>query len=302
MPTDITTRALPNGTFVITVAFFDDDGSAVTPNDPTTWSLKDTAGNIINSREDVAITEDTTVDIVLQGADLAATGVNDDGIRILSVDGTYDSDAGSDLPLDNSSQFVVDTLLPVSLQEAKRQVSIVSTNTDHDFRLAQCITAAREAAEKFTKRRLLTQTVTAYLNEWPEGDEILLPYGNLISVTSVKYKDTDGNQSTFSSNDYIVETNTHLGKIVLGYGEVWPTVTLYPTSPIEIEYSCGYGAHAGDVPAMIRHAIKLGIADLFENHEPSILGQGFTYVQTKMVERLLYPYKLWTRHHAIGTT
>jgi len=174
MPTTLTTQALPNNTYVITAAFTDEDGDAVTPNDGATWSLKDTAGNTINSRSAVEITEATSVDIVLSGDDLAAQGANDNGIRILSIDGTYDSDAGSDLPLDTSVQFVVDTLLPVSLQEAKEHLNIHNDNTDFDIDIALKLTAVREHVEKFMRRKLITQAVTEYFDAWPEGDCLVL--------------------------------------------------------------------------------------------------------------------------------
>jgi uncharacterized phiE125 gp8 family phage protein len=293
MPTTISTQATANNTYIITVAFTDDAGDAVTPNDGCTFSLKDTAGNTINDRDGVAIVEDTSVDVVLSGDDLAAQGANDNGIRIFSIDGTYDSDAGSDLPLDNSAQFVVDTLLPVSLQAAKDHLHIDQTNTDHDIDIALMVTSARETVEQFCRRKLITQTVTKYLQKWPSEDYMVLPYGNLQSVTSIKYTDSDGTQTTWDSGNYIVETYIEPGRVVLAYDEVWPTATLYPSNPIEVIYSCGYGAYAGSVPEMIKAAIKLLTSDAFENRETKIVGQGFTQLDTRATERLLYQHKVW---------
>jgi len=133
---------------------------------------------------------------------------------------------------------------PVTLADTKDAI-VVSGTTDDDL-IRAYIHSATEAAEQFLRRRLVYQTIKLHLDDWPDGDAIVLPFGWLQSVTHVKYKDTDGDQSTFSSDDYIAETATGLlaGRIVLGYGETWPSTTLYPSSPIEIQFVCGRYAGA----------------------------------------------------------
>jgi uncharacterized phiE125 gp8 family phage protein len=295
MPTILTTQATPNNTYKISIAFTDEDSNAVTPNDGCTWTLKDSSGNVINSRTAVAIIEDTSVDIYLTGDDLAATGVNDDGIRKFSISGDYDSGSETGLSLDAEIHFIVDTMLPVSLLDAKRQIGFGQAQNANDVQLAHIVKAARENIERQTGRKLLTQTVTEYFPDWPTRDYLELPYGELQSVTSLKYKDSDGTVNTVSTDDYIVETNMPYnkpGRIVLAYGKSWPTATLYPSQPIYAEYVCGFGATAGHVPGDILSAIKLIIADLFENREPNFVGQGFTVTKTKAVERYLIGHKL----------
>ena len=178
------------------------------------------------------------------------------------------------------------------MKELKEHLRIVIGNTDEDDYLQTLIDAATEYVQQYTRRRLITQTWYYYLNDWPSGDTIKLPYGQLQSVTAVKYTDSDGDESTFSSADYIVDTNKDPGGVVLGYGETWPTATLYPSNPIEVEYVCGYGDDGSDIKAPIRHAIKLVASDIYENREPRFIGQGFTLTETKTVERLLWPYRL----------
>jgi uncharacterized phiE125 gp8 family phage protein len=291
MPSIITTEALPNDTYVLTIVFRDDEGNPVTPNDPTTWGLTDSEGNTINSRADVAITEASSVDVVLFGDDLAATGVYDDGIRIVTVEGDYDSDAGNGLPLNQSHWFVIgDNIQPVSLADAKRHLNIAASNTDHDVYIAGLITAARAQVEAYTNRKLLTQTVTRYFDGFPDGNELVLPYGNLASVTSVHYKGTDGNWTEFTSTYWTAQTEDEPGKVVLKYNQSWPTATLHPSKPVRVIYSCGYGATFGAVPASIRHAIKLIVSDLFEQREPYIAGVSYKPLPT--VRALLSQYYL----------
>lgn len=92
MPTTITdTKAVEESAIVITAAYTDENGDAVTPS-AATWSLCDEAGTIINSREDVAISSPTTSDdILLTGDDLAITETTYEVYRYLIIDYTYTS-------------------------------------------------------------------------------------------------------------------------------------------------------------------------------------------------------------------
>ena len=292
MPTIITEEALPNNTIVLTMAFTDEDDNPVTPEDPTTWTLTDSSGTVINARSAVAIVEDTSVDVVLKGDDLAATGVYDDGIRLISVVGDYDSAAGTDLPLDATHLFLIgDNIKPVTLNDAKRHLNIGLANTDHNLKIAECITAARERVEAMTNRKMLTQTVTYYWDEWPSGDALVLPYGKLQSVTSISYKDTDGDWNTWSSTNYVVQTDGEPGKVVLDYGKSWPTTTLHPSKPIRVIYSCGYGTLAGSVPYQLKSAILLLTADLFEQRETEVFG--VTHTKLNTIGALVANYRIY---------
>lgn len=107
MPTTLTTRAVEGSTFVINIAPTDEDGAAVTPN-TATWTLTDENGNVINSRLDVSIgTPSTSMDVVLSGADLPGKTGGGNRTLKLAFEGTYDSDAGSDLPLVDEVTFDV---------------------------------------------------------------------------------------------------------------------------------------------------------------------------------------------------
>lgn len=166
---------------------------------------------------------------------------------------------------------------PVSLDEAKSQLR-VDGDDENDF-ITGLITAAREHVEQTARRSLITQTWRLNLDAWPcgpstgsgRGDEIELPKPPLQSVTSVVYKDSVGAQTTLSTAAYIVDTDSEPGRIVLAYGQSWPSLTLYPANPIQITYVTGYGA-AADVPAWAKQAIKLIIGHWYENREDTIAG------------------------------
>jgi len=218
---------------------------------------------------------------------------------------------------------------PITLAEAKAHLNI--DNTDHDTYVKTLLRAATGRAEQFLHRRLVAQTWKYYLNLWPSGTSFKLPFGRLQSVTAIKYKDENGDESTFSSDDYIVDMNNPISvEFTCGYyiGDTWVKETVYPlnslivpvtenglvykcttaltssatepTWPLTIGDTVADGADTTEgvwtclgmaVPEPIRHAIKLTISDLFEYRETEISGMNQAKLRT--FEDLLFPYKLF---------
>jgi hypothetical protein len=111
------------GTAVIKFICRDSDDNVINPN-PLQWQLIDKNGNVINSNtfasNDITGTEESitiSIDgddvtgngyiVVLSGDDLAITDSTDEGDRYFGVQGTYDSDYGSDLSLHNEYKFTI---------------------------------------------------------------------------------------------------------------------------------------------------------------------------------------------------
>jgi uncharacterized phiE125 gp8 family phage protein len=161
------------------------------------------------------------------------------------------------------------TQLPITLEDAKEHLSIYDENDDGYVNLL--IAAATDMVEQITMRRLFTQTWIAYFDKWPTTDYIRLPFGQLQSVTSVKYLDSDQAVNTMTASEYTVDTTSEPGRVVLNYGESWPTETLHTSNPIYIEFVCGYTSEEL-IPQRIQHAIKLKIADMWENRESVVVG------------------------------
>jgi len=109
----LTVHANEQSTFVVTVAFKDEEGNDVTPTSMN-WTLTDSDGNVINNRENVVVNSpSSSEDIVLSGDDLAVTDENN-RVRILTVEAVYSSSLGSNLPLKDDVTFTVDNLIAVS--------------------------------------------------------------------------------------------------------------------------------------------------------------------------------------------
>jgi len=216
----------------------------------------------------------TTWTDVTSGAVTQVTASNDNAIQEKAYTGT-------------KRYIRVVAKVLVAACEFGADVIVNAATTAEDDDLTDLITDGREAVEIITRRALLTQTWEYYLDEWPAEDYITLPFGNLASVTSVIYKDSDGTETTMTENtDYLVELNgDQCGRIVLPEGYTWPTSDLYPSQPITIKFVCGWTA-AASVPKNLKRAIKFAAEDAYyhgDRHE----------TLTKIIERLCASYRLW---------
>lgn len=136
-------------------------------------------------------------------------------------------------------------------------------HTTEDALIEALIGTATEWVETFTARALLTQTWDALYDRAPAV--LLLPKSPVASVTHVKYIDTNGTQTTWSSAEYQVDIASEPARIVPAYGYTWPAVRPQ-MHPWEVRYVCGYGA-PDDIPMGIRQAMLLIIGHWFEHRE-----------------------------------
>lgn len=155
-----------------------------------------------------------------------------------------------------------------------------------DSLLTTVLAAARQHIENITGRQIMAATWDYSLQHWPHGNSIKLPYGNLQSVSFVKYTDSSGTITTLTAvTDYeVVANGEQCGKIVLPYGCSWPLATLHPENPIVIRYMCGY-ASAAVVPEMLQVAIKFAAQNMWRHG-------GDDKAMKELVEMLTYNYRL----------
>lgn len=152
---------------------------------------------------------------------------------------------------------------PVTVSELKTHLRIDSTT--EDTYLGTLIQTAREDCEQFQNRAYITQTWELTLDGWAKFP-IKLPRPELISITSVKYYDTADTETTYSTDNYFVDTSSEVGRIGLNYNITLPSTTLRPQNAVIIQYIAGFGA-AADVPQRIKHAILMLCGHYYENRE-----------------------------------
>lgn len=148
---------------------------------------------------------------------------------------------------------------PVSVEDAKAHCRI--TDNASDQLIEGFIRAAREAAEAYMGRGLMTQTVTYLLDGFANTMQLPLA-APLQSVTSVKYYDSDGVQQTLATSVYDTDIKSRPGTVVLKPTQSWPSVQSEKRNgAVEIVYLVGWTT-AELVPERIKHGIKQYVAYL----------------------------------------
>ena len=155
---------------------------------------------------------------------------------------------------------------PVTRAELQAHLRLDTDDTSENHLLDALITAARQWAEDFQNRRYITQTYDLWLDDFPDEDYIRIPLPPLVSITSIKYYDTDDVEATFTSSYYFVDTKSEPGRVGLNYGEIWPTTTLRPINGVAVRFVAGYG-EAAAVPTKVKQSIKLICGHWYENRE-----------------------------------
>lgn len=178
---------------------------------------------------------------------------------------------------------------PISTATAKSHLRV--DISDDDTLIDALVKSARGMAETITRRALITQTWDYILDEWPAGDEIEIPLPPLQSITHIKYKDENGDESTMTASDYIVDIKNEPGRIVLASGATWPSGTLYPVGAITIRFVAGYGVSGSSVPQPILQAMLLDVGHLYENREATV-GVGNVQMLPRGIMELLWPYRV----------
>lgn len=142
---------------------------------------------------------------------------------------------------------------PVSLADVKTYLRI--DHTDDDSFLNDLIEAARDAAETYLRRSLITQTwVLTYDENIPF--HVDLPHGPVQSITSVVAEAEDTSTVSVNSAAYKLLANDVLR--VEGY---------VSSHKIHVTYVAGYGDAASDVPAPIRQGIIHHVGMIVERRE-----------------------------------
>lgn len=179
---------------------------------------------------------------------------------------------------------------PVSVAEMRDHLTL-EIDAD-DAYLEQLIAAARGHAESLTNRKIMDTVVQMVVPDFPIK-QIELPFGATISVTSIAYVDTAGATQTLlgSASPAVFQSDLtdDEGAVLWPLkGTDWPGVDTDDISPVTVTWVAGYGTDSEDVPAALRHAIKLQVAEWYEARWNAEAPAG----STPLFEMALSPFKV----------
>lgn len=184
---------------------------------------------------------------------------------------------------------VAPTYEPVSLTLAKLHCR-VDHSADDDLFTGYLIPGAREHAEQELRRSIMAQTWRKTMDCFEE-DAILLPWPNLLSVTSVQYRDADGNWQTLDSSAYIVDTDSTPGRVLRPVGTMWP-ITHPERGSVKVTYVAGYAsgneaAQQAAVPASVKNWLLMRIGTAYEHRQEILAGVSVSALPNRFVDGLL---------------
>lgn len=155
---------------------------------------------------------------------------------------------------------------PLTLAHAKAYLRV-----DHDAEdslIADLIAAARGLVEDYLQRCLITRRLIERLDRWGErvrGGAFVLKRPDVQTIHAIKTYGADGGAEIFNPSFWRLDSASAPSRVLLNSGG-FP----FPgraRQGIEIDFSCGYGDTSEDVPAPIRNALLILIADRYERRE-----------------------------------
>lgn len=157
----------------------------------------------------------------------------------------------------------------ISTAEAKAWLRV--EHSDEDALIASIVAACTATAQNYLSQAFTTQTITEKFNSWldsPDLQVLNLTVHPVQSVTSIQYVDSDGVTQTLDSSQYILNNFKKRATIHPAHDVTFPTVQTV-INPITVTYVAGYGG-ASAVPEDIKMAVRLMVADMYENRTDSV--------------------------------
>lgn len=173
---------------------------------------------------------------------------------------------------------------PLTLAETKAHLRVDGSNEDDV--IASLIRTAREHIEGETGLAILSRTFRLYLDGWPGSRVIQIAKGPVQTIEAVTVYDADGTPEDIDASGFVLD------------GQARPARLILPRQPdpgqalngIEIDFSAGFGATGADVPDILKRAMLLHAALLYEfrgavppDSQPEAVPAGY--------DRLIAPFR-----------
>lgn len=151
---------------------------------------------------------------------------------------------------------------PVTLVEAKAHLR--ESSSDEDALITNLIKAARKRIEDETARQFVTATWKMHLDGFPSGD-IQIRKCPVVSVSSITYYDTNGDQQTWASSNYETDLVNEPARIRPAYNVVYPSTRSHKLNAVTVTFVAGQSVASVDQRA--KQAILVLLSHWWWNRE-----------------------------------
>ncbi|MEH3118298.1 MAG: hypothetical protein PGN25_12100 [Methylorubrum populi] len=150
---------------------------------------------------------------------------------------------------------------PTTLSEMRAFLRLSSDETAEDALIARLIPAARAAVEAAARRLLRPARFRVVLTQWPRLGLLPLPLSPLVAVVRAGLVDARGTLTEIAPGPVRIGPDPWEAPCLL----IGPDVPPLGTRSALIEVSAGCGGEGPPVPEPLVQALRLTVADGFEN-------------------------------------
>lgn len=146
----------------------------------------------------------------------------------------------------------------ISLAEAKAHLRV--TGDEEDGLIEALVRTAREHLESETGLALLSQGFRLFLDDWPKAQAVLIRRHPISSLDAVIIYDADGLRKEVDLASVRFDAARRPAR--LDIQAIRAPIRL--VNGIEIEFTAGFGESGADVPDVLKRAMLLHIAAMYE--------------------------------------
>lgn len=160
---------------------------------------------------------------------------------------------------------------PITRDEAKTHLRVELEHYEEDDYINSLITAARQEIETESDNIFKRQVWELSLDCFPYC-EILLRKHPVLDVDEITYYDADGAVQTLSSSLYQTDLTGHFARVLPAPGQSWPSVQSGRAGAVKVRFTAGHEDTPGGIPGDLIHALKLRVANKYEDREDERIG------------------------------
>ncbi|MGE3623696.1 MAG: hypothetical protein AB7H77_07495 [Bdellovibrionales bacterium] len=175
---------------------------------------------------------------------------------------------------------------PITAAELKAHSRIVTASAEDTYlnQIIAAATATLDGREGWLGRALITQEWQLTLDSFPSGScGLTIPLPPLQEIVSISYVDENGDEQTLDDSAFTVVA-AEPAYLIPAEGTSWPS-TQATTGAVTVQFICGYGDAATDIPALIKQYLFLTCGDFYENREFEVVGT-ITAEHTRFIQML----------------